>query len=265
MSDIPPEQRPEAIPEDIDQTDLGGRVESAQPASPTDSTSSRPLLPQTSEQVPETSVDDMSPKTQNAISEQGLLDKPLDGESGEQIAKTALENEPGLLKNPDGSDMQLKGVADGKFDNVHGIDLVGADKDGKPVIIEVKSTIHDRALETKACTSIETGDESQAYQMDDNWVKDRWGKLIDTPAGVQKLHSAGVDEKYLDRTNFEKNPDLWNDILERKAVVVVGPNGKQGVGDNMPEQCQERNIDQLIALKTNGPPTPGTAGKEVSR
>ena len=113
----------------------------------------------------------------------------MNGKSAEKIAANVLEKEG---QQPDGRLETRDGFTSGQFDGVHGIDLVGADKQGKPIIVEVKETQHGEAkLDDDPLKSMKEyekpvqqdgkwvkpeGDGSlrDVKQMDDDWVKDRW-------------------------------------------------------------------------------------------
>lgn len=191
-----------------------------------------------------------SAKTEHALEKSNLLNKELDGQTGEAIAKTVIENQTGCLKSSDGEAIKVQGVAYGQYDGVHGIDLVAADQSGKPVIIEVKEVQNNPAhLNEKSLSSLEA-EYGEVKQMDDTWVKDRWIKLIDNEDHVDELRQAGVSPKYLNPANFEKHPEYWDDILKNKTVAVVSPEGTDAVTNHLREQCDQRNISQILTIRT---------------
>jgi len=201
--------------------------------------------------IPVQSTDALSNDTRVALDKQGQLNAPLDGDVGESTAKAALEHQPGVLKNADGSDKVIKGVADGQYDSKHGIDLVAADANGKPVVVEVKERKDKPAeLDDDPLTSIETKDGSPVKQMDDKWVQDRWRKLIADPTRRSELYAAGVKPQYLNPQNFSSDSaKLWSDVLSDKAVIVVSPLGEKAISPKLIEQCNQRGIKQIKPIK----------------
>jgi hypothetical protein len=200
--------------------------------------------------VNEVDLTDTSRKLEKALDKSGVMEKELNGKTGEEIAKTVIKNEPDFLKNAEGEPAKIKGVADGQFDGVHGIDLVAADAEGRPIIIEVKEVQGNPAhLNEKSLTSLEK-EYGEVKQMDDKWVKDRWLRLISNDDHVKALEKAGVDPRYLDKDELKEDPDLWKDIFRSKAVVVVSPEGKDAVTNHLHEQCSERNVSNICAIRT---------------
>lgn len=183
-----------------------------------------------------------------------LMQQELDGKTGEKIAANVLEKEG---HKPGGWIESQDGFVSGQFDGVHGIDLVGATKEGKPIIVEVKETRGEAKLDDDPLKSMEgtryekpvlqdgkwvvpkgDGSLSDVKQMDDNWVKDRWARLISDKSSRQQLFEAGVDMKYLNPHNLTADTSLWNDVLENRKVVVVSPQGQDAVGNTLIEQTQ---------------------------
>lgn len=197
-------------------------------------------------------VDDLSRSTRRALDQQGVSDTPQDGDTAEQFTKTALAQEPGLLKNHDGSDKPIQGVADGQYDGIHGIDLVAADKEGRPVVIEVKEMQDGQAhLNDRPVTTIDGPGDSDVHQMDDAWVRDRWRRLIADEHRRPELLRAGIKPEYLDKSILRSdNAKLWKDVLNDKAVVVVSPRGNSAVGPKLSEQCHARHVGQIYVIKT---------------
>jgi len=185
----------------------------------------------------------------------GLMEQELDWKTGEKIAANVLEKEGqkrgGRIETQDG-------FVSGQFDGVHGIDLVGATKDGRPMIVEVKETqsqakLKDDPLKSMQGTQYEKpvlqdgkwvvpegdGSLSDVKQMGDDWVKNRWVRLISDDSKREELFAAGVKNKYLNPHNFTEDTHLWDDILGNRKVAVVSPNGADAVGDTLVNQTQD--------------------------
>lgn len=99
----------------------------------------------------------------------------------------------------------------------------------KPEVQEWRSELRQDA---RRMTRDESGrPELPVQQMDDLWTRDRWLKLIKTPAGRDRMQGIGVDKRYLDYDRLRNSPDLpeWRNILDRRTVVIVSDrNGSTG-------------------------------------
>lgn len=194
-----------------------------------------------------------SPELQRSFHQNGVLEEPLNGKTGEAIAKTVLEHEPGLLNDVNGNPVEVENMVDGFYDGVHGADLIAVDKLGRPYCIEVKTVNMGKAhLNQEGLKSIKGAHGETVTQMDDEWVRDRWRRVAFDDENAMKLLDAGVDPKYLDPDRMGNDSSLWDEILGTKMVVVVSPHGEDAVGGYLENQCNQRNVHNIVSVKTPG-------------
>lgn len=161
------------------------------------------------------------------------------GDHGEAIARAAigdrgLPTERGWRK--------VEAVVDGKYDAVHGIDLVAV-MDGRPVIIEVKN--QQRPVLSEYCLKEFGHDASQDsfLEMGDDWTRTRWRQLLGDSTKRAELMRAGVKSEYLSRARLEDTSlPQWADILSSKRIVVLSDSESAGVNRTLVRQAQERMI-----------------------
>jgi hypothetical protein len=188
------------------------------------------------------------PETQRALAQAGLTPDAVasdnSGANAEAYTRTVLKSE-GL---PDGGDgvEALKDVVPGQFGSSHGIDLVGITESGDPVPIEVKKR-NDPGKDGH----LDPGQlKDGSYQMDDQWTKERWRRLVESPEGAEQLRQAGVQPKYLRPENLKDDSPLWQTILDNKVAVVVS-NKDDSSGRKMFDQAVfERRVGRVMRIYT---------------
>lgn len=104
-------------------------------------------------------------------------------------------------------DLQIKKgtqLIEGKHNGLHGIDRIGLDPDGHPLIVEF----------TAGKNFKEAGD---PVQMTADWVAERWNKLLANGASADALRDLGVPEKFLKPGAV--SADVVRHEFVRKVVV----------------------------------------------
>lgn len=214
-----------------------------------------------------------SPQTKEALESEGIdVKNIIDDKQAEHFAACVIEHEG--MPDGNGRTERICGRAvQGQFDNAnHGIDLVAANEDGVPVLLEVKkysrtSAVHltDKSLtggntpiepEVQKLAKIRRREElltsprfdkpSDIRQMNDLWVRDRWLKLIKSEDGVERLKLAGVDEKFLNYQNMRNmNSFEWNQIMDNRKIVLVGGKGED-ISDYLLSQVIFENRAKMV-------------------
>jgi hypothetical protein len=161
------------------------------------------------------------------------------GDRGEAIACAAIA-ELGLPTEQGWREVQS--VVDGKYDTVHGIDLLAV-MDGKPVIVEVK--YHQRPILSDYVLREfrERAAQDSFLEMGDGWTRDRWRQLLANADRKVELARSGLKNAYLNPANFTSDESpLWADILASKRVVVLSEPGSDGVNRTLVRQALQRSI-----------------------
>lgn len=201
-------------------------------------------------------VDRFKLETKEALIRVGIdYEGAMDDKQAEQYAACVMEHE-GIPDGNGGTERVNGQVVPGQFDNAnHGIDLVAADRDGVPILMEVKKYNHTSSVhltdlpltgertpfepEVQKLARQRSREEilinprfdkpSDVRQMNDLWIRDRWLKLINSNDGLERLRAAGVKEQFLEyqRMRLMDCPE-WDLIMENRKVVLVG-----GKGDNV--------------------------------
>ncbi len=128
----------------------------------------------------------------------------IQGELFESVARAQLSR--GALKNMSG--LKDGGVVIvGKYNQIHGLDGIGAATDGKPVIFEF-SMYESKVLQADA---------NGMVQLSPGWVADRWSKLVTgaTPEQLSDLRRVGIDRAWI-RPITGEEAAKWS----RKLVVA---------------------------------------------
>ena len=114
------------------------------------------------------------------------LSPTAQGEVFEAVSRAQLSG--GALKAKSGLKDGVKVVV-GKHNSKHGIDGIGADPDGRPVIFEF--SMYDKKTLSP--------DVDGLAQLSPEWVADRWSKMIASasPSRLAELKQIGVDAKWL--------------------------------------------------------------------
>jgi hypothetical protein len=117
-------------------------------------------------------------------------------------------------------------VIKGQYDSVHGIDLIGIDRNGRPVILEV----------TTGKDFSQMVDGAGRVEMSPEWVLNRWELFTKQPNNVEQLKIMGIDEKYLP-PNILSIDDVKNSfnrkvIAPRSASINrIQKSGMSGLND----------------------------------
>lgn len=195
-------------------------------------------------------------ETKKALNKVGIdYEANMDDKQAEQFAACVMEHE-GIPDGNGGTERVNGRIVPGQFDNAnHGIDLVAADRDGVPILMEVKKYNHTSAVhltdlpltgertpfepEVQKLARQRSREEllinprfdkpSDVRQMNDLWIRDRWLKLIKSNDGLERLRAAGVKEQFLDYQHMRlMDCPEWDQIMENRKIVLVG-----GKGDNV--------------------------------
>ena len=130
------------------------------------------------------------------------------GDLGEKVAEKAINFRalPGgqldLLDLKPGTK-----VIPGQYTGNVGVDLIGVNRNGQPVILEVKAGMNPY-LDTYS---------DGVVQMSPEWIVDRWTKLISDPNNVEYLQKLGIDPKYLNSNNISS--EIIDSEFSRKIIA----------------------------------------------
>jgi hypothetical protein len=211
------------------------------------------------------------------LKEEGInTDVSGDDKLAEKFSALVLKNEG--IPNGNGDTTPVKkDVVFGQYDDKnHGIDLVAADKDGNPIILEVKDykdskrvVLSDYLVKGEPDQPIEKAVQNlildrkkqfsdmstlknpcEIRQMNDLWVRDRWLKLIKTENGLSRLRSAGVDEQFLDLTVMQDmSAPQWEKILDQRVLVIVNKEGSNINKRLLDQALFENRAKKVISIE----------------
>jgi hypothetical protein len=93
--------------------------------------------------------------------------------------------------------------------------------------------------------------------MDDLWVKDRYIKLLKSDGGPERLQTAGVAEQYckleslVDESGNLIETPLWDEILSRRATVVVTPSDGTTSKKLLDQSVFEDKSKRVVRIRLN--------------